>query len=223
MLLLPGRARPGLSLQDVRPGGLAGCGHKIHSLVTKGEIVLEHIARRHPPGQSQIWYAALHLAERRGYFNPHHRFAVVQGRLRCEGATTYYPSQRRRCARPRPRGRVAGESGLDRRIAQPPVHLQAVTGQSAVDGIRHLAVVVDVVTGGRHPQLAEIERGIEALQRIVGPHHPVEAAFQRFLPLRTLEQETDAAVLKARTHTGHVRVEQELTVAQADEAVTKSY
>src|SRR5438876_9074226 len=216
------RARPGAS-QDVRSDGLVPRARKIDRLVADGEVVLEHLTRCHPPAQCQLRRPGLDVTECRGHLHPHDGLVEVGRDRKSTRLAAPDSHERRGGIRPRSRGRVTGQSGLDRGIAQPPIHLQPVAGHSPVDGIGHLAIVVDVVARSRHAQLAQVKRGVEALQRIEGPHHPIEATVQRRLPLRPLEQEPDVAVLQAGPHAGHVRVEEEVTVAQSDEAVTKSH
>lgn len=94
--------------------------------------------------------------------------------------------------------------GLHAFVPQIPLNFQPVGRKTDVDGILHFSVMVDVVHLGRRRQQVQVEVGVAAQERVIGPGDLRETRCQRKLTLGPLDALADAPAAEIRMHARHM-------------------
>ena len=103
-------------------------------------------------------------------------------------------------------------------VADRPLHIDAIGGQSLVQLVGHGAVEIAVVRPRECAEFAEIEPGVACLERIHRPPDDLDALIEAVVTLRFLELLREPAPAVRLAHREHVRVVPEVEVVDTEEA-----
>ncbi len=101
--------------------------------------------------------------------------------------------------------RPLAESSLDTLGLNPPIHLKAVGGKSNIQSIAHVAIFRAAVGDADRAKFGDVEIGIAAEKRVVGPGDTIKPLMAHHLPLGAFEREAHAPIAVVGMDAHHVR------------------
>ena len=120
------------------------------------------------------------------------------------------------------RGVLSAQPFVGPVVADRPLHIDAIGGQSLVQLVGHGTVEIAVVCARESTELAEIEPRVAGLERIHRPADDLDALIEAVVTLRFLELLREPAPAIRLADREHVRVMPEVEVVDAEKAEDES-